>query len=99
MDGDDEDFDEEDDGWDDEGLDESMDEEDEDFDEEDDEWDNHFEDENDHPEVNSGDAAKTGLDTVETPYPSTIRNTGDRVGRNDPCPCGSGKKYKKCCGG
>ena len=23
---------------------------------------------------------------------------GDRVGRNDPCPCGSGKKYKKCCG-
>lgn len=22
-----------------------------------------------------------------------------RVGRNDPCPCGSGKKYKKCCGG
>jgi len=24
--------------------------------------------------------------------------TGPRVGRNDPCPCGSGKKYKKCCG-
>jgi preprotein translocase subunit SecA len=22
----------------------------------------------------------------------------NRVGRNDPCPCGSGKKYKKCCG-
>jgi hypothetical protein len=22
-----------------------------------------------------------------------------RIGRNDPCPCGSGKKYKKCCGG
>lgn len=22
-----------------------------------------------------------------------------QVGRNDPCPCGSGKKYKKCCGG
>jgi preprotein translocase subunit SecA len=21
----------------------------------------------------------------------------DKVGRNDPCPCGSGKKYKKCC--
>jgi uncharacterized protein YecA (UPF0149 family) len=21
------------------------------------------------------------------------------VGRNDPCPCGSGKKYKRCCGG
>ncbi|MDA0808826.1 MAG: preprotein translocase subunit SecA [Planctomycetota bacterium] len=27
-----------------------------------------------------------------------IRNRGDKVGRNDPCPCGSGKKYKKCCG-
>ena len=26
-----------------------------------------------------------------------VRNT-DKVGRNDPCPCGSGKKYKKCCG-
>jgi hypothetical protein len=22
-----------------------------------------------------------------------------KVGRNDPCPCGSGKKFKKCCGG
>ncbi|MBT6848912.1 MAG: hypothetical protein HOA14_15960, partial [Planctomycetaceae bacterium] len=27
----------------------------------------------------------------------TIRNAGPKVGRNDPCPCGSGKKYKKCC--
>jgi len=27
-----------------------------------------------------------------------IRNRGQKVGRNDPCPCGSGKKYKKCCG-
>jgi len=25
--------------------------------------------------------------------------TGNKVGRNDPCPCGSGKKYKHCCGG
>ena len=24
--------------------------------------------------------------------------TSQKVGRNDPCPCGSGKKYKKCCG-
>ena len=23
---------------------------------------------------------------------------GKKIGRNDPCPCGSGKKYKKCCG-
>lgn len=26
------------------------------------------------------------------------RKVGNKVGRNDPCPCGSGKKYKKCCG-
>ena len=31
--------------------------------------------------------------------PATIRYSGPRVGRNDPCPCGSGKKYKKCCAG
>ena len=28
----------------------------------------------------------------------TVVRDGDKVGRNDPCPCGSGKKYKKCCG-
>lgn len=28
----------------------------------------------------------------------TRRRTGPKVGRNDPCPCGSGRKYKKCCG-
>jgi hypothetical protein len=28
----------------------------------------------------------------------TFRRQNPRVGRNDPCPCGSGKKYKKCCG-
>lgn len=28
----------------------------------------------------------------------TYRRTEPRIGRNDPCPCGSGKKYKKCCG-
>ena len=27
----------------------------------------------------------------------TVRRVGVEVGRNDPCPCGSGKKYKKCC--
>lgn len=34
----------------------------------------------------------------ELPKPQTQRHEGPRVGRNDPCPCGSGKKYKKCCG-
>lgn len=28
----------------------------------------------------------------------TIRREGKKIGRNDPCPCGSGKKYKQCCG-
>jgi len=27
---------------------------------------------------------------------TTLARSGPRVGRNDPCPCGSGKKYKKC---
>jgi SEC-C motif domain protein len=31
--------------------------------------------------------------------PSTVVRSAPKVGRNDPCPCGSGKKYKKCCGG
>ena len=29
---------------------------------------------------------------------STTIVKGEKIGRNDPCPCGSGKKYKKCCG-
>ena len=28
----------------------------------------------------------------------TIVNEEPKIGRNDPCPCGSGKKYKNCCG-
>ena len=34
----------------------------------------------------------------EVPKPQTQRHAAPRVGRNDPCPCGSGKKFKKCCG-
>ena len=37
----------------------------------------------------SGDGSEKGR---------TVRNDGKKVGVNDPCPCGSGKKYKKCCG-
>ncbi|MCQ2610310.1 MAG: YchJ family protein [Treponema sp.] len=29
---------------------------------------------------------------------TTVVREGEKIGRNDPCPCGSGKKYKKCCG-
>lgn len=28
----------------------------------------------------------------------TVKRDHEKIGRNDPCPCGSGKKYKKCCG-
>ena len=36
---------------------------------------------------------------VETPRPQgTVTRTVKKVGRNDPCPCGSGQKYKNCCG-
>src|SRR2546425_5443679 len=31
------------------------------------------------------------------PRPAPRTASGEKVGRNDPCPCGSGKKYKKCC--
>ncbi len=41
------------------------------------------------PTQTSGD----GTDTAN----KTVRK-GKKIGRNDPCPCGSGKKYKKCCG-
>ena len=35
----------------------------------------------------------------ETPETAikTVQRSGAKVGRNDPCPCGSGRKYKKCC--
>ena len=35
--------------------------------------------------------------TPEELNPTTVIKK-EKVGRNDPCPCGSGKKYKKCCG-
>ena len=34
----------------------------------------------------------------KVPTPETVVNEQPKVGRNQPCPCGSGKKYKKCCG-
>ncbi len=34
----------------------------------------------------------------DRPKQTTARNASPKVGRNEPCPCGSGKKYKKCCG-
>jgi preprotein translocase subunit SecA len=39
-----------------------------------------------------------GAETVEAGRAAPPRRQGDKVGRNDPCPCGSGRKYKRCCG-
>ena len=54
------------------------------------------------PHEQSGRARKPDADgrseKVEVPAVQPIRNKNQRIGRNDPCPCGSGKKYKKCCG-
>jgi preprotein translocase subunit SecA len=40
------------------------------------------------------DPAQMSSDSKRTP----IKKSTTKVGRNDPCPCGSGKKYKHCCG-
>ncbi len=43
-----------------------------------------------------------GRSAIERPQPAApaapVHRDAPKVGRNDPCPCGSGKKYKKCCG-
>ena len=44
--------------------------------------------------INSVDGGKA-IDVNEN---KTVVNEGPKIGRNDPCPCGSGKKYKNCCG-
>ncbi|MCY4042876.1 MAG: preprotein translocase subunit SecA [Candidatus Dadabacteria bacterium] len=42
----------------------------------------------------------SGGEPAPAPQPAPpVRRSAEKVGRNDPCPCGSGKKYKKCCGG
>lgn len=40
----------------------------------------------------------TGGDGTDTANRTVRKSARDKIGRNDPCPCGSGKKYKKCCG-
>ena len=46
---------------------------------------------------NQSDVVSQAADAVSKEKPKPAR-TGPKVGRNDPCPCGSGKKYKQCCG-
>jgi preprotein translocase subunit SecA len=43
------------------------------------------------------EAATSAGGETESGKGVTVRRDGKKVGRNDPCPCGSGKKYKKCC--
>ena len=46
-----------------------------------------------------GDMPKAAPKAEDTQKPETYRRAMPKVGRNDPCPCGSGKKYKNCCMG
>jgi preprotein translocase subunit SecA len=43
------------------------------------------------------ESAQSGGGETEDGKGVTVRREGKKVGRNDPCPCGSGKKYKRCC--
>ncbi|MBQ2707482.1 MAG: SEC-C domain-containing protein [Clostridia bacterium] len=49
-----------------------------------------------------GNGAAQLFHGIEVVHPVGVNGTAPartpKVGRNDPCPCGSGKKYKKCCG-
>lgn len=68
-----------------------------DFDYDDSEWDTSFDN---FPDESF--ESTTSLESFEEDYlpenETTIRNDSVKIGRNDKCPCGSGKKYKKCCG-
>ncbi len=53
----------------------------------------------DHPALEQqGGGSRSSQNGSTAPAIDPIRNYGNKVGRNDPCPCGSGKKYKKCHG-
>ena len=56
-----------------------------------------------HDDAPAADAGSQGMPQqapkeVKTQKPATVKREEPKVGRNDPCPCGSGKKYKNCCG-
>jgi len=46
----------------------------------------------------ASDVVSEAAQAVEAQAKARPVRTGPKVGRNDPCPCGSGKKYKNCCG-
>ena len=43
-------------------------------------------------------ATNTAMKSGRQGSSATVVRTTPKIGRNDPCPCGSGKKYKNCCG-
>jgi preprotein translocase subunit SecA len=43
-------------------------------------------------------ANATATEAGQEDGPKTVRREGPTIRRNEMCPCGSGKKYKKCCG-
>ena len=47
---------------------------------------------------NASDVVSEAANAAEAQAKARPVRTGPKVGRNDPCPCGSGKKYKQCCG-
>ncbi|RUM92893.1 MAG: preprotein translocase subunit SecA [Thiomicrospira sp.] len=52
-----------------------------------------------HPAAKGiSDAVNGSSDSEQDSADATYRRETPKVGRNDPCPCGSGKKYKQCCG-
>ena len=50
------------------------------------------------PQWNNILSEEKALEIVKAYKKSKTVVKGEKIGRNDPCPCGSGKKYKKCCG-
>jgi preprotein translocase subunit SecA len=50
------------------------------------------------PAADAGERRAQSADREPEERPEPIRNTASRTGRNDPCPCGSGRKFKNCCG-
>jgi preprotein translocase subunit SecA len=49
-------------------------------------------------QTKASDVVSEAANAVEAQAKAKPVRTGPKVGRNDPCPCGSGKKYKQCCG-
>ncbi len=50
------------------------------------------------PTIKGNENQEMYYNTSEEVKVETVRREQPKIGRNDPCPCGSGKKYKKCCG-